>query len=300
MSRSDDRPSWARDGADWPNREASLFLRAGGLSWHVQRAGAGPALLLLHGTGAATHSWRRLLPLLAERFTVIAPDLPGHGFTDLPHRLMLTLPNMSRLLGTLLAALGVDIAYAAGHSAGAAILARMCLDGRAAPRALMMLNGAMQPPGGAGSALFPALARTLAGIRPLPVLMARYAGEAGTVARLLDNTGSAIDPVDRAFYARLLRTPGHVAGALGMMGQWDLAPLRRDLPRLDLPVTLVVGEADRMVPPEVSRALLDVLPSATLVSLPGLGHLAHEERPDEIASLIGSMADARPALDLGR
>ena len=52
MSRT---PDWARDGADWPHRDASRFIVAAGLRWHVQRIGAGPTLLLLHGTGAATH-----------------------------------------------------------------------------------------------------------------------------------------------------------------------------------------------------------------------------------------------------
>jgi len=75
---------WERDGRDWPNRDASRFVRAGGLRWHVQKTGTGPVLLLVHGTGAATHSWRELAPLLARRFTVIAPDLPGPGFTQRP------------------------------------------------------------------------------------------------------------------------------------------------------------------------------------------------------------------------
>ena len=83
MSGLDDL-SWERDGRDWPNREASRFVEAGGLRWHVQQMGRGPVLLLLHGTGASTHSWRALLPLLAKSFTVVAPDLPGHGFTATP------------------------------------------------------------------------------------------------------------------------------------------------------------------------------------------------------------------------
>lgn len=66
---------------NWPHRDCSQFIEAAGLSWHVQRMGEGPALLLLHGTAAATHSWAGLMPLLARRFTVIAIDLPGHGFT---------------------------------------------------------------------------------------------------------------------------------------------------------------------------------------------------------------------------
>ena len=86
---------WQRDGGDWPNREASRFVRAAGLLWHVQVMGQGPVLLLLHGTGAATHSWRAMLPLLARHFTVVAPDLPGHGFTDAPATARLSLPGMT-------------------------------------------------------------------------------------------------------------------------------------------------------------------------------------------------------------
>ncbi len=74
-------PDWDRAGADWPNRDASHFLRGGNTHWHYQRMGSGPPLMLLHGTGASTHSWRDLLPKLARHHDVIAPDLPGHGFT---------------------------------------------------------------------------------------------------------------------------------------------------------------------------------------------------------------------------
>ncbi len=78
------RPSsWEKEGQDWPNREFSRFVDAAGLTWHVQVMGSGPAILLVHGTGAATHSWRDLAPLLARHFTVVAPDLPGGGGTPL-------------------------------------------------------------------------------------------------------------------------------------------------------------------------------------------------------------------------
>src|SRR3954447_2043573 len=124
-----DRPVWSRDGRDWPNREASGFVEAGGLRWHVQRMGQGPVLLLVHGTAAATHSWRALAPLLARHFSVVAPDLPGHGFTAMPANAHgLSLPGMAALLGALLNRLQVDPALVAGHSAGAAVLLRLALD----------------------------------------------------------------------------------------------------------------------------------------------------------------------------
>ena len=98
-----DQLNFETDGRDWPHRQASRFVEAGGLKWHVQIMGAGPPLLLVHGTGASTHSWRDLMPLLAERYRVVAPDLPGHGFTQMPASSEgLSLPGMAAGVASLL------------------------------------------------------------------------------------------------------------------------------------------------------------------------------------------------------
>ena len=87
---------WERDGADWPHRAASRFVWAGGVHWHVQQLGQGPVALLLHGTGASTHSWRDLAPLLAEHSTVVMVDLLGHAFSSMPATPQMTLPGMAQ------------------------------------------------------------------------------------------------------------------------------------------------------------------------------------------------------------
>jgi magnesium chelatase accessory protein len=124
------RPLWQVDGADWPNRETSHFVQVGPMRWHVQEAGPAdaPVLLLAHGTGAATHSWRWLLPDLARDFRVIAPDLPAHGFTSSLWDSEPSLKAMAKSLSDLLHHLETVPDYAIGHSAGAAILIRMSLD----------------------------------------------------------------------------------------------------------------------------------------------------------------------------
>jgi magnesium chelatase accessory protein len=138
--------SWDRDGRDWPHRDASRFIEAAGLRWHVQIMGQGPVALLLHGTGASTHSFRDLAPLLAKRFTVVMPDLPGHGFTATPATSAgFTLPGVSAGVGTLLDILQMRPIVAVGHSAGAAIAIRMALDGLIEPAAIISLNGALLP-----------------------------------------------------------------------------------------------------------------------------------------------------------
>ena len=272
--------------ADWPNREHSRFVRAAGLVWHVQVAGSGPVLLMLHGTGAATHSWRDLLPDLASHFTVVAPDLPGHGFTEAPAIRRLSLPGMARDLQALLWALDVKPAVVAGHSAGVAIGVRMCLDGKVQPRLLVGLNAALLPLGGVAGQIFSPLARLLAGLPGLPDLFAWRARNPATVAKLLRDTGSTLDARGVALYAQVVREPQHAAAALGMMAQWDLQPLENELPGLATRLLLVVGDGDRTVPPADSARVRDMTPDATLVSLPGLGHLAHEEAPARTVALI--------------
>jgi magnesium chelatase accessory protein len=281
---------WLRDGADWPNRGSSRFIESGGFVWHVQIMGAGPVILLLHGTGAATHSWRDLAPSLAAHFTVVAVDLPGHGFTNVPPWHALSLPGMARDLEKLLSGLAMSPRLVLGHSAGAAILARMCLDGAIAPAGLVSLNGAFVPFAGPGGSLFAPLARLLVGLPGLPQLFTWRARDPKVVERLLAGTGSRLDEAGQRFYTRLIRNPDHAAAALRMMASWDLAPLLRDLPGLAAALLLVVGEADRLIPPSDAVKLQRLVPGAEFVMLPGLGHLAHEEKPGETADIIVGFA----------
>lgn len=298
-----DRPSWEREGRDWPNREASRFVTAGGLRWHVQMAGQGgadrPDLLLLHGTAAATHSWRDLLPLLATRFRVIVPDLPGHGFTDLPAQSRLSLPGMAGSLAALLHALGAKPVLAVGHSAGAAIALRLALDGRIAPHSVVSLNGALIPFAEKHAAFFTRAARMLVGLPFVPSLFAWRASNRAVAERLLQDTGSRIEPRGVELYTRLFRHSSHVAAALGMMANWDLVPLLHDLPRLRPRLFLVVGSQDRSIPPQQAERVRARLPSARIVTMPGLGHLAHEEKPKETAELIFALHREIPANEIG-
>lgn len=281
------KPDWQTDGRDWPNREASRFVQAAGLAWHVQVMGAGPPLLLLHGTGAATHSWRDFAPILARTHTIVAPDLPGHGFTETPARRSgLSLPEVARGVSALTAALGLEPRAIVGHSAGAAIAIRMALDSSAPTRSIVSINGALLPfPGPLGPAA-PALARTLF-LNPLALSYFQHrAAHPGAVARLIGQTGSTIDEAGLGFYERLFRSRGHLEGTIGLMAHWDLESLQRDLPRLRARLTLISGEGDRAVPPNTARDVQRLVPNARIISVPELGHLAHEEAPSEIADLV--------------
>jgi magnesium chelatase accessory protein len=282
---------WDTDGADWPLRAHSRFVRAAGLRWHVQQLGVGPPLLLVHGTGATTHSWRDLTPLLAERFAVTSFDLPGHGFTEGTPRGGMSLTAMSAALPELLRALELNPQLAVGHSAGAAILCRMALDGHLAARAIVSLNGALLPFHRFQRMLFGPVARLMA-LSPLAARAVAWgARDRKAVLRLLSGTGSTLDARGIELYWRLARSEGQVDGALRMMSQWDIEALARDLPRLAVPLTLVVGEGDLMVPLAEAERVRRLLPQASLIRVPGLGHLAHEEQPQAIAAIIFALAE---------
>ncbi|KPF63438.1 alpha/beta hydrolase [alpha proteobacterium AAP81b] len=292
-------PNWNTDGRDWPHRDNSMFVAAGGVKWHVQVMGeAGtPVVLLLHGTGAASHSWRDVAPLLARDFTVVIPDLPGHGFSS--PLLRLSLPAVAGALAALMDRLGLEPALTVGHSAGAAIALTMATRA-AAPRAIVSLGGAILPfPGVAGS-LFPTLAKWIFVNPFVPQLVAARARGEGEVAAYMKRvSGSTIDAYGTSLYARLFATSGHVRGALALMAGWDLAALERELDKVTAPVLLLHGEHDRTIPAKTAPKVAGRLADARFEILPGLGHLAHEEDPAGHAARIRAFAVATGVLAAG-
>ncbi len=248
--------------------------------------GQGPTILLLHGTGASTHSWRDLAPLLASSYTVIAPDLPGHGFTECPAQRRLSLPEMASGVAALMNVLSLRPLVVVGHSAGAAIAIRGCLDGALEPASVISINGALLPFRGPAGYLFPPLAKLLF-VNPLtPRIFARSAANRERVIRLIRGTGSELTEAGIDFYARLFRSPAHVAATLGMMANWDLYRFARELPGLDVPLRLMVGEKDLAVAPSDADRICQMVPNAAVLHLPGVGHLAHEEDPPGVARLV--------------
>lgn len=280
-------PDWQLEGADWPNRPYSRFIEAAGLRWHVQDAGQGPLVLLVHGTGAATHSFRDVLPALAPHCRVLAVDLPGHGFTERPREPQgLSLPGMAGALAAVLQALDLQADLAVGHSAGAAILCRLALDGGIRPREIISLNGALLPLSGFKHPALTPFVRAIASSAWVSRFFARRLESPREVERMLAATGSQLDARGIELYGRLSRCASHAGAALAMMAVWDVRPIERELAGLPVPLTLVVGGRDRMILPGEAARVRRLLPQAALLQFAELGHLAHEERPERIAALI--------------
>ncbi len=274
----------------WPRAATSGFVCSGSLRWHVQQLGRGPVALLLHGTGASTHSWAGLAPLLAEFSAVLAVDLPGHGATDLAPGSGMSLPGMARGVADLLATLEVTPELCIGHSAGAAILARMCLDGAIQPAALVSVNGALLPLPGLPGKVFPGAARLLAALPTVPRLVSRHGAQRMVIEQLIRQTGSTLDGAALEHYRTLVGSPEHINGAIQMMANWDLASLERELKSLPVPLHLIACRNDRAVAYTEATRIKVQLPHARLQVVPDLGHLGHEENPSLFADMIREVA----------
>ena len=122
--------------------------------------------------------------------------------------------------------------------------------------------------------------------------MAAQARQPGMVARFLPRApGSTIDARGTELYARLFARSGHVGGALALMAHWDLAGLKADFARVAAPVRLLHGDRDAAVPVAAAADAAQLIPGAAAQTLPGLGHLAHEEDPAGAVAAIFAAAD---------
>ncbi|MEI4231586.1 alpha/beta fold hydrolase BchO [Roseovarius sp. D22-M7] len=274
---------WTRDLPTWPLHDLSRRIRHRPHDWHVQEGGAGDTILLIHGAGGSTHSWRDMILPLAEEFHVVALDLPGQGFTRAGTRRRLGLPAMAEDIHALCDAQGWAPRAIIGHSAGAAIaldLARRMTGSEGRPPDVIGINAALDRFQGVAGWLFPVLAKVLA-LNPLTATLFTFGGDPTTRARrLIRGTGSEIDARGFTCYGRLFSDRAHVDATLQMMAQWDVTRLLDHLPDITARCLLLTGAADSAVAPDVSARAAARLARAEVICMEGAGHLAHEEAPE--------------------
>ena len=270
---------------DWPNRSKSRFVEAGGVTFHVQILGEGPTIFMIHGTGASTHSWHRMIPYF-EGYQLVMMDLPGQGFSSaLPANS--GIDAMADSLAALIDVLDIDPIAVIGHSAGAALAIRLGLNAAVSEDCkIFALNAALKPYGGLLFFIFSPFAKLLALTPFVARVTAKQAAADGAVERFMDETGSILQDQDIAYYRTLFSNPDHIAATLKMMADWNLKPLLQDAKHLSQPVTLLAGRDDGTVNYTVSEGAAKRFPKATVQLFDEAGHLMHEETPEPIAQAI--------------
>lgn len=294
--------------ADWPHHGASRAVMAGGLRWHLQwlpAPGANtPLLVLLHGTGASTHSWAGVIEALRGQVPLLAIDLPGHGYSigDLPAGLGFR--AIAAALEGLLRTLRVrGPLVVAGHSAGAPVALDWVREQRVAQQSafpiatVVGLNPSLVPPPALYNRLLGPLLAPLATSRPTASVLGRLAMGTPLIDQLLQSTGTPLSGAQRQRYRHLFAQPGHVRGALGFMAAADLPALLRRCAPLAVPFHCLVAEDDPWVRAgPLRRVLAEAFPGAVIRTERG-GHLLHEAQPARVAAWLQEIVRATPAVD---
>ena len=264
-------------------------------------AGNGPVLLLIHGIAGSSATWDDVLPWLAERYCVVAPDLLGHGGSAKP-RGDYSLGAYASGVRDLLGALGHERASVVGHSLGGGVAMQFAYQFPERCERLVLVSS-----GGLGREVHPILRAAAlpgaewvlpllcaAGVRKAVDGMARFLGRAGVRAapdleEMWRGFCSLADADARQAFVHTVRT------IIDVGGQRVSAADRLYL-AAEVPVMLVWGEQDSMIPVAHARPAHEVIPGSRLAIFPGAGHFPHRDDPRRFVEvLLDFMQSTEPA-----
>jgi pimeloyl-ACP methyl ester carboxylesterase len=264
-------------------------------------AGKGPVVLLVHGMAGSSVTWRHVMPALAERFTVVAPDLLGHGQSDKP-RGEYSLGAHTDTLRDLLDALGHRRATVVGQSLGGGIAMQLAYQFPERCERLVLVNS-----GGLGREVNLILrALTLPGadyVFPL-VCTPRLRDAGSLVATWLTRAGVRSTPASQEIwrsYASLADAATRQAFFRGLRDVIDLSgqavsALGRLYRAARLPTLIVWGAQDPIIPVSHAIAAHQAIPGSRLEIFDGVGHYPHCEAPERfVALLVDFIASTKPA-----
>jgi pimeloyl-ACP methyl ester carboxylesterase len=260
-------------------------------------AGEGPALVLLHGLTGSSTTWREVMPALAERHTVLAPDLLGHGESAKP-RGDYSLGAFASGVRDLMVALGMERATVVGHSLGGGVAMQMAYQFPQRCERLVLVSS-----GGLGKEVSILLrAVSIPGselVMPVilhPAVAGPLESLTATVGRGRLRLGVRGREIWRS-YRGLTETHGRMAFIHTVRSVIDVGGQRvsaRDRLYLagGVPTLIVWGDQDRIIPVEHAHAAHELMPGSELVIVPGAGHFLPFETPAPFLEALEAFLDA--------
>ncbi|HET6475627.1 MAG TPA: alpha/beta hydrolase [Thermoleophilia bacterium] len=269
------------------------FITAGGARVHYVRSGDGPPVVYIHGAkGSVYDCLLSIGPTLAERYTVTAFDRPGSGFSRRPTGGGMTPQAQASVLRAAAVGLGIERPVLIGHSLGAAVALAWAVAAPESIAAVVTLGGYVLPLGGrpwVGALLrSPTIVAVTGGLgrsrlgRPLVDAALRRAFAPGPVPADYERIAPIL-ALDRANLAG--------DGEDRRSAEAGLRALQPLYPSLAVPLVIVVGADDRMVPPSTSRRLHAIVPGSEFIELPGAGHLPQFTTPGAVLAAVDHAAE---------
>ena len=262
-----------------------MIVSVRGIEMHALVAGAGPALLLLHGFTGSAETWRPFLRELAARRRVIAPDLIGHGRTAAPddaarYRMDECVADLLALLDRL----GVEEFAVLGYSMGGRVALHLALAVPERVRALVLESaspGITDPEERAERARSDEALAELIEREGIAAFVERWESQ----PLFASQRSLPAEVWARLRAERLGQRPRGLANSLRGMGAGAMAPVWNRLGELGVPVLVLAGELDAKYV-AIARAMGDRLPQARVAIVPGAGHAVHLEQPAQFLEFV--------------
>ncbi len=254
-----------------------------GVGVHYVERGKGPALVLIHGFGGHTFSFRHQIPAFARDHRVLAVDLLGFGYTQRPQKADYSLGAQARLVLRLMDTLRIETATVAGHSMGGEVAMRLAATAPERLEGLVLIASVS----GERLPMLPALPI----IRPFLPLIGRLVGERILQRSFYDR--SKITEEMRREYRAPMAIRGTYDAIWQMMRHFH-RDKTVDFRRITQPVLVLWASHERVVPRWVLGRLRRRLPQADIVTIERSGHLLLEERPDECNAAIRRFLTVQP------
>ncbi|MBP7963673.1 MAG: alpha/beta hydrolase [Caldilineaceae bacterium] len=280
----------------------SRFVAVNGLTVHYKEVGQGePTLILLHGFGASLFTWHEVMDPLAQMgHRVIAFDRPAFGLTERPVEWNpadwtggspYSPDAQVDLVIGLMDELGIGQAILVGNSAGGTVSMMAALTRSERVQGLILLDPAVYAGGGAPSFVRPLL-NTPQMQHIGPLIARRIQGWGLDFARSAWHDPAQITPETWAGYTKPLQADNWDRALWNLTAASRASGLAKNLDRFTLPVLVITGDDDRIVPTEQSVRLAGELPTAELVVIPACGHVPHEECPAPVLQAMATFLNA--------
>ena len=266
----------------------SRFVEVDGVRLHYQEAGdpAAPPMILIHGFAASNLVWSKVfLEFAAAGYRVIAPDLPGYGYSAKPRHLDYTIAGQAEMVVGFLKQLEIDRSVFLGSSYGAAIAATIALDHPTLVEKLIMV-GAVNNNKPTRYLLMRLFGSPIIGDILSPLLVGSRRLLRLRMKRVYDRHAWVLD--ERRVDARHLplRTRGAHRAIIRTVRRWDAERVSREAHLLTQPTLLLWGDTDREVPLGDGERLHEAIPGSRLIVFRECGHLPHEEYPMEFVKFV--------------